>query len=104
LFRAQRLLTPANGKLEVRFFDVGQDDAILVSCPEGSTTCSLIQATHAIRTVPRTFAPFSHMTSTTTSAIIRDLSAGVSEFVQRAVGRVSQKLSLAVSKPNLTGK
>jgi hypothetical protein len=44
------------------------------------------------------------LTSETTSAIIRDLSAGISEFVQRAVGRVSQKLSPMVSKPNLTGK
>jgi len=39
------------------------------------------------------------LTSETTSAIIRDLSAGISQFVQR-----SQKLSFAVSKPNLTGK
>jgi len=44
------------------------------------------------------------LTSEATSAIIRDLAAGVTEFVRRAVGRVSQKVSLAVSKPNLNGK
>ena len=73
-------LDAANGKLAVSFFDVGQGDAILVSCPEGKHHLLI------------------------DSGDIRDLSVGVSEFVQRAVGRVSQKLSLAVSKPNLTGK
>lgn len=44
------------------------------------------------------------LASDTTSSIIRDLADGVTEFVRRAVSRVSQKLTLAVSKTDLGGK
>ncbi|MFZ1220690.1 MAG: hypothetical protein WAO00_15455 [Chthoniobacterales bacterium] len=42
------------------------------------------------------------LTSDVTSSIIRNLSNGVSEFVQKAVARVSQKLSSSVSDINIT--
>lgn len=42
------------------------------------------------------------ISSDVTSGIIRDLSGGVSDFVKKAVSRVSQKLSSAVSDINIT--
>jgi len=44
------------------------------------------------------------LASDSTAGIMRDLSNGVTEFVSSAVGRVSQKLSLAVTKTDLGGK
>ena len=44
------------------------------------------------------------LTSDSTASIIRDLSEGVTEFVRRAVGRVSDKLGSAVNTGDLTGK
>jgi len=38
------------------------------------------------------------LASNTTAGLMRDLSEGVTEFISRAIGRVSQKLSLAVTK------
>lgn len=42
------------------------------------------------------------LSSDSTSSIIRDLSNGVSEFVRKAVSRVSQRLSSSVSDINIT--
>ena len=42
------------------------------------------------------------ISSDATSGIIRDLSSGVSDFVRKAVARVSQRLSSAVSDINIT--
>ena len=42
------------------------------------------------------------LSSDVTSSIIRDLSQGVSDFVRKAVSRVSQRLSSAVSDINIT--
>lgn len=44
------------------------------------------------------------LASHSTAAIMRDLSDGVTEFVSRVVGRVSQRLSLAVTKADAGGK
>jgi hypothetical protein len=44
------------------------------------------------------------LASYSTAGIPRDLSDGVTESVSRAVGRVSQKLSLAVTKTDSGGK
>lgn len=44
------------------------------------------------------------LSSNSTAAIMGDLSDGVTEFVSRAVGNLSKKLSLAVTKTDLGGK
>lgn len=44
------------------------------------------------------------LASCTTAGIMRDLSDGVTEMVSRAVGRLSQKLSLAVTKTDTAEK
>jgi len=44
------------------------------------------------------------LASDSTASIIGDLSDGVTEFVRRAVGRVSEKLSSAVTKGDLNGR